>query len=410
MAWRIAGWVVIIIATLAFFYAVRGALPPFIIGGVIALLLNPTVEKFINARKVSRARAVFNVTLGFLLLAAGIGIAVVPTFYSQAQQLIAAFAKNGQIVKTIQENAQDWQSQLKRELNAREALIRRNEKFLQRYELPTEPDALADTIVNRATSTVTGFATSIGDSFFKNVVGALLNLLSKLLWFVLIPIIIFLFLMEMDNFQRAFLFLIPPSQRHSVRLLLDEIGSMFLRYIRGLVTVALTYGITAGIVYWLLGVPNPLLVGALAGVLYPVPYIGAASTALISGGFTYLFEPAHPFLYFLDLPLYWHALAVVLTGAVMNILFDMIITPRILGGAVGLSPLASLFAILVGAQIAGVWGMLLAVPVATTFKIIIERLLYYVYGEAEFLDKPEDEGTEKEDGRTEGGENGKTGG
>lgn len=390
MAWRIAGWVVIIIATLTFFYEVRGALPPFIIGGVIALLLNPTVERFMNARKVSRARAVFNVTLGFLVLAAGIGLLLLPTFYSQAQQLIAAFAKNGQIVTTIQDNAQGWQAQLKQELGARESLIRRNEKLLQRYDLPAEPDALADTIVNRLTNTVTGFATSIGDSFFKNVVGALLNLLSKLLWFVLIPIIIFLFLMEMDHFQRAFLFLIPPSQRFAVRRLLDEIGSMFLRYIRGLVTVALTYGVTAGVVYWLLGVPNPLLVGALAGVLYPVPYIGAAATALISGGFTYLFEPAHPFLYFLNLPLHWHALAVVLTGAVMNILFDMIITPRILGGAVGLSPLASLFAILVGAQIAQVWGMLLAVPVATTLKIIVERLLYYVYGEAEFLDTPDD--------------------
>jgi len=167
MAWRIAGWVVIIIATLAFFYAVRGALPPFMIGGVIALLLNPTVERFMSARKVSRARAVFNVTFGFILLTAGVGLTVGPAFYSQAQQLISAFAKNGQIVSTIQENARDWQVRLKQELNARKELIRRNEKLLQRYDLPSEPDALADTIVNRTTTTATEFATSIGDSFFK---------------------------------------------------------------------------------------------------------------------------------------------------------------------------------------------------------------------------------------------------
>jgi predicted PurR-regulated permease PerM len=53
-----------------------------------------------------------------------------------------------------------------------------------------------------------------------------------------------------------------------------------------------------------------------------------------------------------------------------------------------LRPLGALIAIVVGANW-GIWGMLLAVPVATTFKIIIERLLHFFYGEADFLELPE---------------------
>lgn len=482
MAWRIVGWVVIVIATLSFFYWARAALPPFLIGGVIALLLNPLVETLINKRALSRSRAVFNVFVAFLLLTTAIGVLLAPGFYSQAQIIIKEFAVapngNGNGGKTnaappdtsgsesesppsptdstvpntgmspsvvseptedvtpspetpsepasgsletgappietgepalpqtlpqgaapasqnkfitrIQEFAQNMEGRIESELQNREHLVKRNEGLLKQMGLPAEPKALAKEIRKIFDQRVAAPVKARSADLLQSVLNVFLGLLSKILWLILIPLITYLFLLEMDNIQRAFLFLIPPGQRMAVSALLDEIGRVFLRYLRGLVTVALLYGTTSGIVFWLLGVPNPVLVGALAGVLYPVPYVGAALTALLSGGFTYVLGPAHPLLFAVPLSPPVHAIVIVLCGAAMNVAFDMIITPRVLGDAVGLNPLASMFAILVGAQTMGIWGMLLAVPVATTLKIIIERMLYFSYGEADFLSVPVD--------------------
>ncbi|MEO0250335.1 MAG: AI-2E family transporter [candidate division WOR-3 bacterium] len=389
MTWRVIGWVATLVATLLFLYWVRNALPPFVIGGVIALLLNPTVERLCEKRNLSRSRAILNVFFAFLLITLALGTLLVPPFYAQAQMLVKAFSpQDGTVLKSVQQAGNRIQVRIARELQKREDWVRKNEKLLAQMNLPTEPKALAQALTKPIAERLTRVTTDWTSHLLQSVVNLFLGLLSKLLWIILIPFTAYLFMLDMDHFHRAFLFLFPPAQRPAIQRLLDEIGSVFLRYIRGLITVALLYGSSCCMVFWLLGVPNPLLLGSIAGVLYLVPYIGAALTALLSGGFTYLFEPAHPFLFLFTPATSWHTVLVVLSGFALNMVFDMLITPRVLGGAVGLRPLASLFAILVGAQVFGIWGMLLAVPLATALKIIIERLLHFFYGEAEFLEKP----------------------
>jgi predicted PurR-regulated permease PerM len=91
-----------IAATLYFLYLILGALVPFLIAGIIALLLNPFVERLCQ-RGYSRPRAVFNVFLGFVLLMVGIGVALVPSFYQQAQNILDFFSspKNANITRTV---------------------------------------------------------------------------------------------------------------------------------------------------------------------------------------------------------------------------------------------------------------------------------------------------------------------
>ncbi len=398
LAVRIIGWVVVFSATLAFLIWVRDALAPFIIGGVLALLLNPIVDSLCK-RGLSRKRAVFNVFFAFIIILIAIGFVAGPIFYAQARGLIEAFSNqnNGDINKTIDRWTLEARHFLNQEVPRHQQWIERNRDLLERLGLPTDPKALTDELTVRLRERANQFLLDYTATAVKTVLNTLLGLLSKVLWLIIIPMSTYFFLLDMPSIQRAFLFLIPPAQRASVRQLLSEIGALFFRYIRGLVTAAVSYGIVSAFAYWLMGTPNPLLLGVLAMILYPIPYIGSLLIALSSAGFTLLFGPTHPFFFLVSMSNLWHAVAVVAVAMTINNLFDLFLTPRLVGHAVGLRPLVSLMAVVVGANIGakiagglmgGIWGMLLAVPVATTLKIVLERILHFVYGEAEFLALP----------------------
>ncbi len=390
VAWRVLGWALIVSLLLYFLYTVRGALLPFVIGGVIALLLNPFVEALCQ-RGISRSRAIANVFLLFLLLLLFLSVLIVPAFYAQARTLIDTFSQNqnGTLNETINRWVAEARAVLQEEVPKRQQWIENNKELLERLGLPTDPKKLPDALTVNLQKRVSTFLTENASSYVRNFLNTLLGALSKVLWIILIPLSAYFFLLDMPAIRKAFLFMVPPAQRPAVDQLMREIGSVFFRYIRGLATAALTYGLTSMVFYWLMGAPNPVLLGVLAGVLYPIPYVGAFLIAVSSSAFTLIFGPAHPLFFLIPLAKGWHALAVVLGAMALNTLFDMLVTPRLLGGAVGLRPLASLMAIVIGASVGGVWGMMLAVPVGTTIKIIVERLLHFFYGEAEFLELPE---------------------
>ncbi|MER3402501.1 MAG: hypothetical protein C4336_01280 [Armatimonadota bacterium] len=391
MIWRPLGWVAVVAATLYFLYEVRDALVPFLIGGILALLLNPIVE-WRCQRGLSRPMAVFTIFALFLLVVIFFGILITPVFYAQAKGLVQSFSgQNGDadIQKVINQWVDDARTYLQHELPKHRKWLEANQELLQRLDLPADPKALADALTVQLRNRANAFLLNeVAGFIIKGVIETLIGLLFKVIWIVLIPLSTYFFLLDMPGLKRTVLFLVPPAQRHAVSGLLSEIGTLLFRYIRGLVTAALTYGLTSMVFYWMLGAPNPLLLGVLAGVLYPIPYVGALLIAVSSTGFTLIFGPAHPLLFVFELSRVWHAVSVLAGGFLLNNMFDMLITPRLLGGAVGLRPLAILIVVVVGAKW-DIWGMMLAVPVATTLKIIIERLLHFFYGESEFLEVPE---------------------
>jgi len=386
--WRFLGWAAVIAAALYFLYLVRASLIPFLIGGVIALLLNPFVDALCR-KGYSRGRAILNVFLAFLLFTLGLGLMLAPAFYAQAQEIIQTFSKRGNntLSKTVNTFVQGAQDYLKQEIPKRSDLVERNRELLRRLNLPTEPNELASALTTRLQQRVNSFLLDNAARYINSFLNTLLGLLSKAIWIILIPLSAYFFLLDMPALQRGFLFMIPPTQRAAVRQLMGEIGALFFRYIRGMATAALSYGAVCMLYYWVVGAPNPVLLGVLAAILYPIPYLGSFLIALSAFGATLLFGPSHPAFYLFTLTHFWHAVVVVIGAIMINNVFDLMVTPRLLGGAVGLRPLGALIAIVVGANW-GIWGMLLAVPVATTLKIVIERLLHFFYGEAEFLELP----------------------
>jgi predicted PurR-regulated permease PerM len=165
--------------------------------------------------------------------------------------------------------------------------------------------------------------------------------------------------------------LIPPTQRDEIRGLMDRISQAVGGFFRGQLLVALFVGVASSIGLWAVGLPFWLLVGMVAGVFNLVPLIGpfiggglAVVIALVAG------EP---------LTALWAALVLLAVQQLDNHL----ISPNVMSRTVQLHPVVVMLALLVGASFAGLFGMLVIVPLVAVTKIVFLFLWsrYVSYGD-----------------------------
>jgi len=177
-------------------------------------------------------------------------------------------------------------------------------------------------------------------------------------WIVLIPILSFFLLKDADSFRRSALAMLPRGRlRWRGDEFFQDINSTLAAYIRAQLTACLLVGILCSIGFALIGLPSPLVLGLLAGMLEFVPLIGPLVVAILVAVLAML---------------HWGfgmAIVVLLFLAVLRIVQDYVIYPRIIGQGIHLHPLAVILAILAGAEIAGVAGIFLAIPVIAILTV-----------------------------------------
>ncbi len=145
---------------------------------------------------------------------------------------------------------------------------------------------------------------------------------------------------------------LPPGWRDEWTLLRQTVNQSFGGFVRGQITLALLYGIGAGLVMVLAGVDFALITALITTLLAVIPFFGP-----ILG----LFLPILMTLF--QAP--WYVTAIVtVTLVVLQFTLFQVVAPRLMGTQVGLSPLLVLAALLIGMQISGLWGALFGVPVA----------------------------------------------
>ena len=154
---------------------------------------------------------------------------------------------------------------------------------------------------------------------------------------------------------------IPLRQRTRVVFVQDTVQRVAGGYIRGQITVAVIVSTVVGIVLTIFGVPFAILLTLVVFVLEFIPILGS----LISGFLCVL----------VALSAGWPTAVGVLAAFVgIHVLDGYILSPRIVGRAVGLNPAISLIAFLIGAEIFGIWGALLAAPVAGTLQALVTAI------------------------------------
>ncbi|HEV2116910.1 MAG TPA: AI-2E family transporter, partial [Terriglobales bacterium] len=188
------------------------------------------------------------------------------------------------------------------------------------------------------------------------------------LWIILVPILAIFFLLDGSLFAQTIVDLVDRRrQRQFLRGLLADLDTMLAHYIRaqlilaGLTLVVLTALLT------LIRLPYGTVLGVIAGVLEFIPLAGPLAAAITILGIAFLTS-------------YHHILLVAILLGVWRIAQDYFTAPRIMGHSLELHPLATLFAILAGGEVAGVIGVYLSIPIAATLRIFWRR--WRAYSEA----------------------------
>jgi len=179
-----------------------------------------------------------------------------------------------------------------------------------------------------------------------------------LISFMTVFFLAFYWLVERATIKRALLRLVPPSQARGVNAVWLEVEQKLGGWVRGQLLVMAVMGVMAGVGFWIMGLPNPVLLGVLAGLGELVPMIGPflafAPAILVALGI----DP-------------WLALLVLAYAVVIQQIESNFLVPRIMGHTVGVSPLTVVLGILIGAILYGLPGAFLAVPIAGAIQVIV---------------------------------------
>lgn len=189
---------------------------------------------------------------------------------------------------------------------------------------------------------------------------ALFNLL-------LLPFIIFYIAVDLPRIHAFFRALFPVTKRSRVDRICGEIDRYVSSFVRGQAIVCSVLFVLYAIGLGLVGVDLWLLLAAIAGFGNMVPYLGTALGIFLSC--------VMAVVTFGDLS---HVLWVFLVFGVVQFLEGMVITPRIMGESVGLSPLIIILSLFAGGQLFGLLGIFLAIPAAATLRVLVRHSYQWV--------------------------------
>jgi predicted PurR-regulated permease PerM len=196
-----------------------------------------------------------------------------------------------------------------------------------------------------------GAATGVAFRVFGAVVSAITVLILSLYM-----------LLEGPAIKEGFLGLFPRRHHRQLETVLQHVGLKFGGWLRGQLLLGLILGVAAGVGTWILGLPYPFLLGVAAGVTELIPLIGPVLGA-VPAVLVALFGPP------------WRLVAVIVFYTAIQQTEGNYLVPRVMKHAVGLSPLLTIIAIMVGANLMGILGALLAVPVAAALQVVLGEVL-----------------------------------
>ncbi len=322
---------------LGFLYAARRTLILFLFAIFFAYLINPAVarlEKIVHRRGVA-------ISIIYLLLVAALaifGFLVGPRIARQSARLTGSLpglidkASTGQLSGQIDQIA----TRIGNEHGWSTATQKRIESFLV-----SRRDDLA------------GLAQHIGVRAAEA---------AQEVWVVfLVPILAIFFLRDSGNFHEVLVSLVQSrSQREFLQDVFQDLNQMLAQFIRAQLTLAALSFLAYTSILGAMRVPFALMLGTAGGALEFVPLAGPAIAGVSMMIVAILAGYPH-----------WGLLLLFLCG--WRLILDYVINPRVMGASVELHPLAALFGILAGGEIAGVLGVYLSIPVMASLRIVWRR-------------------------------------
>jgi predicted PurR-regulated permease PerM len=314
------------------FYLLQPILFPFVLGALVAYLGDPVVD-FLERFRLNRT---FAVVLVFILLTAFFVVSLLIMVPLLLDQLDALIRKIPQFYQWATQVAAPWAQ--------------------QRFGLPAGLLPPLDW-----SSQLADNWQSLGKMMAqtgKKLTGSGVAILAGVTSLALMPVVAFYLLRDWDVLLGKMLRMMPVAWQDRTSLIVGEADEVVGAFIRGQLIVMCALGFIYGTGLWLLGIQLALLLGLLAGLASLVPYLGfvvGIIASLIAAYFQF-----HDWSIML-----W----VVVVFGVGQALESMVLTPVLVGDRIGLHPVAVIFALLAGGQLAGFIGVVVALPVAAVITV-----------------------------------------
>ncbi len=236
---------------------------------------------------------------------------------------------------------------------------------LQSVVMPSSGDQAGES--ENFTEALRSALLTIADSGLGVLGGAVVLLTNS----VLVLVMIFYLMHDGPRFVDYFVNAVPESYRGDVERLLHELGLIWNAYLRGQLLLGFSVGVATWLVALILGLPQPLVLGLLAGFLEFIPNIGPTLSSIPAILFALVTPSAT--IASLDAGLVY-ALVVALAYVGIQQLEALFLVPRILGSSLDLHPFVVLVAIMVGANLVGLLGVVLAAPTVATLRLGLRYL------------------------------------
>lgn len=341
-------WIFAGIGLLVFFYLVKAILLPFVVGLGVAYFLDPAADK-LEKWGASRTLATALITCGFFLLIAGVISTLTPVLYQQFSGFIQELPGYVHAVQqTYQPKVEAWLSALGQKGLAPE-------------------DSLGGISADLA---------KLSSGLLSGLLKSWASIFSLASLVVLTPVVTFYLLRDWDRLVARVDELLPRDHAEVIRQQAREIDRTLASFVRGQLNVCSALALYYAIFLSLAGLKFSVLIGVAAGLLVIIPYVGTVVSAALSLGIAYMqFESLH------DVAIVG---AIFVTGQMLEGYF---LTPKLVGGRVGLHPVWVIFGMLAGGTLFGFVGVLLAVPVSAVVGVLV-RFAIERYMESEAYVSP----------------------
>jgi predicted PurR-regulated permease PerM len=258
-----------------------------------------------------------------------------------------------------------------------QAIRERSNELNRRFDRLRIPDEVQSQINEKITELGGAITTAVG--------GFVLGSAAFLPWFILVPILAFFFLKDVNQFRLLVLRMFPAGRwRYRAELVMADVNTTLAAYTRAQLISCVLIALICTAGFYALGLKYALLLGILAGIFEFVPLLGPAAIGLI----VTLTAAAS------DDP--WKALYVAIFLIVLRIVQDYVLYPRIVRGGIHLHPLAIILSVLAGEQVGGIPGVFLSIPLVAVATVIYRHVLEhhgtrgFVLGLIEEAETPEE--------------------
>ncbi|MFN3613260.1 MAG: AI-2E family transporter [Rubrimonas sp.] len=325
-------WGLAALAALLFLYAFSSAVTPFLAGMAIAYFLDPLADR-LESRGLSRLAATVVITGFAVTVAVLAGLLLVPLLIDQVSQVVRAAP---QYIAALQ-------------------------GFVERQGAQLAPDAFGEGGV--LDNAFAQFETQLRDWSLKLLESAWtggLALVDAIALAVITPVVAFYMLLDWDRMVDEVDHWLPRRHAPAIRRIASDVDGVLAGFVRGQLTVCLILGSFYAVALVALGLNFGLVVGLFAGLISFIPFVGSILGGALSIGIA-VFQ-------FWDDPMWIGAVAgVFLAGQAIEGNF---LTPKLVGGSVGLHPVWLMFALSAFGSAMGFVGLLVAVPLAAVLGVL----------------------------------------